>query len=137
MILAIKTGFKKGVDTTIKVGKILIPVYFIVTFIKYTPIINYISLVFKPLMEMVGLPGEAALPFAIGNIINIYAGIAAILALKLTAKEITIISVMLCFSHSLFLETAVCKKVGVSATFVVILRQILAFIAGIILNLLI
>ena len=34
MILAIKTGFKKGVDTTIKVGKILIPVYFIVTFIS-------------------------------------------------------------------------------------------------------
>ncbi|WDC85790.1 hypothetical protein PL321_13870 [Caloramator sp. mosi_1] len=77
---------------------------------KYTPIINYIAIVFKPIMHLVGLPGEAALPFVVGNAINLYAGIGAILALSLTPKEITIISVMLCFSHSLFLETALCKK---------------------------
>ncbi|CDF58373.1 nucleoside recognition domain-containing protein [Thermobrachium celere] len=138
MIEAVKTGgirgVKKGLETTIKIGKILVPVYFIVTFIKYTPLINYIALVFKPVMHLVGLPGEAALPFVIGNAINLYAGIGAILALTLNAKEITIISVMLCFSHSLFLETAVCKKIGVSATFMIIVRQILAFVAGILLN---
>lgn len=138
MIEAIKAGTimgaKKGLETTLKIGKILVPIYFIVTFIKYTPIINYIAIVFKPIMHLVGLPGEAALPFVVGNAINLYAGIGAILALTLTPKEITIISVMLCFSHSLFLETALCKKIGVSATFMVVLRQILAFIAGIILN---
>ncbi|MBZ4663200.1 MAG: nucleoside recognition protein [Caloramator sp.] len=138
MIEAIKAGTvrgaKKGIETTFKIGKILVPIYFIVTFIKYTPIINYIAIIFKPIMHVVGLPGEAALPFVVGNAINLYAGIAAILALSLTPKEITIISVMLCFSHSLFLETALCKKIGVSATFMVVLRQILAFIAGIILN---
>lgn len=138
MIEAVKTGgirgVKKGLETTIKIGKILVPVYFIVTFIKYTPLINYIALVFKPVMHLVGLPGQAALPFVIGNAINLYAGIGAILALTLNAKEITIISVMLCFSHSLFLETAVCKKIGVSATFMIIVRQILAFVAGILLN---
>lgn len=129
-----KRGIKKGLNTTLYIGKILVPVYFIVTVLKYTPIMGYIAAAFKPIMQLVGLPGEAALPFVVGNMINLYAGIGAMTAITLNAKEITIISVMLCFSHSLFLETAICKKIGVSGIFIILLRQALAFLAGILLN---
>lgn len=129
-------GIKKGINTTIYIGKILIPVYFLVTIMKHTPIMGYIAYAFKPIMHLVGLPGEAAVPFVVGNMINLYAGIGALSAITLNAKGITIISVMLCFSHSLFLETAICKKIGVSGIFIIVLRQLLAFTAGIILNIL-
>lgn len=133
-INTLKRGLKKGLDTTVTVGKILVPVYFIVTILKHTPVMGYIAYIFKPVMQLVGLPGEAAVPFVVGNLINLYAGIGAISALALTPKEITIISVMLCFSHSLILETAICKKIGISAAFIVLMRQGLAFICGILLN---
>lgn len=129
-----KRGAKKGISTTIYIGKILIPVYFFVTILKHTPAMGYIASIFKPIMHVVGLPGEAAVPFVVGNMINLYAGIGAISAITLNAKEITIMSVMLCFSHSLFLETAICKKIGVSGTFIIIMRLTLAFIFGIVLN---
>ena len=132
-----KRGINKGAKTIVYIGKVLIPVYFLVTFLKYTPIMKYIADFFKPIMHIVGLPGEAAVPFVMGNMIHLYAAIGALSALELTAKEITIISVMLCFSHSLFLETAICKKVGVSAWMIIVLRQTLAILSGIILNIII
>ena len=41
---------------------------------------------------------------------------------------------MLSFSHSLFLETAVAKKTGVSLFLVVAIRLTLAIVSGLILN---
>jgi hypothetical protein len=88
-------------------------------------------------MKIFGLPGEAAVVLVLGNLLNLYAGIGAIASLTLTAKQITIIAVMLSFSHSLPVETAVSKKVGVSVLAVVSTRIGLAAVSGIILNLVI
>ena len=82
-----------------------------------------------------GLPGEAALPLVLGNFINLYAGIGAMASLTLTTKQATILASMLSFSHSLFLESAVVKKAGVSLALVILIRVILALVSGFIFNL--
>ena len=53
-----------------------------------------------PIMGIFGLSGEAAIPLVLGNGLNLYAGIAGILSLELTVKEVFIIAVMLSFSHN-------------------------------------
>lgn len=127
-------GLKKGFITLWKLTKIIVPVYFFVTFLKMTPILDQLSNWFEPAMKLIGLPGEASLVLVLGNAINLYAGIGAITSLSLTIKQITILAVMLSFSHALFLESAVAKKVGVSLFMVVITRIALAIVSGLLLN---
>lgn len=129
-----KKGFIKGLKTLWRLTKIVVPVYFLVTFLKMTPVLGIISTWFEPIMKILGLPGEASIALVIGNSINLYAGIGAMTGLNLTIKQATIVAVMLSFSHSLFLETAVAKKTGLNVPFVLIFRIGLAIISGIILN---
>jgi hypothetical protein len=136
-IETVKRGAKNGINTVLELGKVIIPVYLFITILKYTVILELISKWFQPLMKIFGLPGEAAVVLVLGNLLNLYAGIGAIASLTLTAKQITIIAVMLSFSHSLPVETAVSKKVGVSVLAVVSTRIGLAAVSGIILNLVI
>lgn len=131
----IKRGTKNGFVTVWELGKVIIPVYLIITFLKYTPILDMISNFFQPVMKIFGLPGEAALALVLGNFLSLYAGVGAIASLELTTKQVTIAAVMLSFSHSLLIESAVSKKIGVSVLLVVSVRVILAIMFGIVLNL--
>lgn len=127
-------GLKSGLSTSWTLTKIIVPVYFAVTILKHTFLLEAISNIFKPFMNIVGLPGEAAIVLVLGNIVNLYAALGAIATLTLTAKEVTIIAVMLSFSHSLFMETAVAKKTGINVVIILLIRLSLAIISGIILN---
>ncbi|TAH62928.1 MAG: nucleoside recognition protein [Gottschalkiaceae bacterium] len=132
----LKKGFFSGLSTTWELTKIIVPVFFAVTILKHTQLLEYLSNLFKPFMDILGLPGEAAIVLVLGNTVNLYAAIGAIAGLTLTSKEITIIAVMLSFSHSLFMETAVAKKTGISVVLVLIIRLSLAIISGLVLNIL-
>lgn len=133
----IKRGSKNGLNTVLELAKVIIPVYFIVTILRAINVLEYIATFFEPIMRLFGLPGEAAVPLVLGNVLNIYAAIGAISSITLTAKQITIIAIMLSFSHTLPVETAVSKKVGVSVMAVLTIRIGLALLSGIILNLII
>lgn len=129
-------GLKRGLNTTWTLAKIIIPVYFAVTILKHTFLLEAISNIFKPFMDIVGLPGEAAIVLVLGNMVNLYAALGSIATLTLTSKEITIIAVMLSFSHSLFVETAVAKKTGINVVVILFIRLSLAILSGLILNIL-
>ncbi|MFZ5644283.1 MAG: nucleoside recognition domain-containing protein [Bacillota bacterium] len=134
MTEAIKRGFKKGISVTYDLAKIVIPVYILVTFLKYTPLLEAIAKIFQPVMKIVGLPGEASIAIVLGYFTNLYAAIGAIVSLNLSAKEITIIAMMLLIAHAMPMETAVSKRVGVSGIAMVVLRTSLSLLAGVILN---
>ena len=103
-------GTKNGLAITWELARVIIPVFFCVTILKYTPILPWISDLMVPIMKMVGLPGEAALPLVLGYFLTIYAAIGALLPLGLSVQEITILSVMLLLAHSLPMEAAVAKR---------------------------
>ncbi len=128
-------GIKAGFHTTWLLGKIIFPVTFIITVLGYTPVLQKIIDIIAPVMKLLGLPGEAAVPLVLGNVLNLYAGIGAILSLDLTVKEVFIIAVMLSFSHNLFIESGVAMKVGVKLWVVLVVRLGLAFLSAIIINL--
>lgn len=127
-------GIKNGLLVTWDLTKIIVPVYFAVTFLKYTPILAWLSKIMAPVMHMLGLPGEASLPLVMGYFINIYAAIGALLPLGLTTKQITIMAAMLLMAHSIPMETAVSKKTGVKVSGLVILRFSLSLLMGLALN---
>ncbi len=131
----LKDGLQVGLKTTWSLGKIIFPITLIVTMLQFTPILPWLVNLVEPIMHLFGLRGEAAVPIVLGNALNLYAGIAGIISLELTVKEVFIIAVMISFAHNLFIETAVAIKVGVKLWLVLVVRFGLAALAGISINL--
>lgn len=128
-------GLQTGLDTTWKLGKVIFPITLIVTILQFTPVLPWVISLISPVMGLFGLSGNAAIPLVIGNALNLYAAIGAILSLDLTVKEVFILAMMLSFSHNLFVESTVAMKVGVKMWIILAVRIGLALTAGIIINL--
>ncbi len=135
MVSSLKKGSLVGLQTVWTLGKIIFPVTLIITILQYTPVLPWVIDIVTPLMSLLGLSGEAAIPLVLGNFLNLYAAIGAILSIDLTVKEVFIIAVMLSFSHNLFIETGVALKVGVKLWIVLVVRLGLAFVSAIVINL--
>lgn len=131
----ITRGLKQGLQTTWTLGKVIFPITLIVTILQYTPVLPWVIEKLSPLMGLIGLSGEAAVPIVLGNVLNLYAGIGAIISFDFTVKEVFIMAIMLSFSHNLFIESAVASKVGVKWWIIVGVRIGLALIAASVINL--
>ncbi|UCZ52648.1 hypothetical protein LGQ02_17835 [Bacillus shivajii] len=131
----IKQGLKVGLQTTWKLGKIIFPITLIVTILSQTVIMDWLIKMLSPLMGYIGLSGEAAIPLVLGNVLNLYAAIGAILTMGLTVKEVFILAVMLSFSHNLFVESAVAKQIGIKIWVVLLVRIGLALFSAWIIHL--
>lgn len=113
-------------------ARIILPIYFVVKILEYTRALTLISRLFEPIMQLFHLPGEAALALVLGNGLNLYAGIGVMKALTLNSHQITTISLMLVFSHSLILETAVVKRLNISASKIMLMRVAMMLLTGLI-----
>jgi len=131
---ALKLGIKDGLETTWELAKVIVPVYFIITFLKYTPVIQWLANVFQPLTILIGLPGEATLPIVLANALSTYPAIPAITSFSFTTKEITIMSTVILLCHSLPIETVIAKKSGARGWAIIAIRVLAAVLAGIIIN---
>ena len=125
-----KRGFKNGINTLIELSKILVPVYIAVQVLSASGLLNIIAEMFKPVMSLLGLPGEASLVIILGYFLGTYAALGAIAAIELTAVQITTIAIMLSISHNLITESAVVKKLGVSAAASIAVRVFFSVLMG-------
>lgn len=130
----LKNGLLAGLKTTWTLSKVIFPITLIVVILQYTPVLPWIIDFISPFMGLLGLRGEAAIPLVLGNALNLYAGIAGILSLELTVKEVFILATMLSFSHNIFIETGVALRVGVKLWVVLVVRFGLAILSAVIIN---
>jgi hypothetical protein len=132
----IKDGTRQGLFAFYSLLKVMAPVYILVSILRYFHLLDYLAGYFAPFMKYVGLPGTAAPAVVLGWGINIYAAIAAFASLGLTARQVTILGVMLGTSHTLFMETAVVGKMKARPMIILALRLIVGIALGVILNIL-
>lgn len=130
-----KNGLTNGVKTSLMLLKVILPVFVVIKVLGKTPVLVWMSQFCDPLMDLLGLPGEAALAVISGMLINIYAAIGILIALDLTPWQVTIIAVMLGCAHELVVENAIIKKTGIRAWPITGLRLVAAFGTGVTLNL--
>jgi len=117
--------------------KIMIPVSLAMALLQYLGWLSIVSKSIAPVFSALGLPPEAAFAYLSGYFMSVYACISAMGFLTLTAKQITILGIMVLISHNMFVETSVQKKTGSKAWRMVLLRTLSAFVAAYVLNLLI
>lgn len=130
----VQKGLYNGLHMVWELSKVMAPVYIAVAIFSKTPLMGWLAYIARPVMGLLGLPGEAATALVIGNVLNIYAAIGAMGALDLNTREITVLALVILISHNLFVETAVSKKTGIKVTSLVFVRIIGGFLAGMLLN---
>jgi len=111
------------------------PVYIFISVLKKLEILDWLAVYFAPFMKYFGLPGEAGLAIITGWAINLYGAIAVIAGLSLSARQVTILAVMLGISHSLFMETAIVRRMKARPWLVLLQRIFISLATGLLLNL--
>ena len=132
--MTIKSAIPPALATAWWMLRITVAVSFIVKILQYFGVVSWISNLLSPMFQLMGLPGEAALVFISAYFVNIYSAIAVIVTLDLSYRAVTILAVMCLCAHNMFIETAIQKKTGSSATRIVLVRTISAFVTAFILN---
>ena len=127
---AIKDGAIKGIKTGAFLLKIMIPIYILVVFIKYSPAMPFLEMVFTPAMKIFKLPADAAVPIITGIFTDEYGAVAAMGGFGFTSAEITTIAMISLTFHSIPVETAIARKIGFPATFFLAYRFIIAIGIG-------
>lgn len=131
---ATKNGLSSGLKTALFLVRIMVPVSLAVALLKWSGALAWAAKFLAPAMQLIGVPGEAALVLVSSMLLNNYSAIAVIETLPLTIREVTILAIMCLTAHNLIIETAVMKKSGSSAIKMIVLRVGWAFAAGYALN---
>ena len=127
---AVKDGTIKGLKTGLMLLKIMIPIYFLVILIKYSPIMPLLQNFFEPSMGLFQLPGKAIIPIITGVFTDEYGVIAALKSFDFSMAQITTIAMISLTVHSLPVESAIAQKIGFPPVRIALFRIALAIVIG-------
>jgi hypothetical protein len=125
----IKATFDSALKSAWLVLKLIIPLFIFADILLYFNVLPTISFIFEPITDILGLPKEAALGIAAGLLFNLYAALAFLAPLGLSPYEWTILATFLGVAHSLIVENAIMKKLGIAHWYSWILRLGIGFIS--------
>jgi len=99
---------------------------------------EWLAAILAPVMEVVGLPAETGIVWAVTMLTGIYGGAGAYLSimpgLEMTGAQHSILCSMMLFAHALPVEQAVVHRVGASAWVTGIVRVVTAICYGFTVN---
>ena len=125
----IRDAWRPALRIALWLLRITVPISFAVLILDLSGVLAWIADWFAPLFSLLGMPGESALVFITGALLNNYAAIAVIDLLDLSHRTITILALMGLVCHNLPVEAAVQRKTGANLWLVIAIR-ILASILG-------
>lgn len=128
------TGTRKGWNSFVWICKIIIPVSFLVALLQWSGWLHQADFLLNPLLGLINLPGEAALPIISGMLINIYAVIAIITVLPFTLEQMTLIAVFSLIAHNLIAEGVIQLKSGIGIVKITLIRITAAVLAVLIVS---
>jgi len=132
----LRVGAVSGLQTFWDLAKVMIPAYGVTLALEKLGVIGWLADAARPLMQALGLPGDAAVPLVVGYVLNIYAAVGSMQALDLTARQITVLAIAILIGHNLVVEGAVLHKAGVNGFAFGALRIVAGLAAAAVANLL-
>lgn len=134
----LKNAFLRSLKPTAKVSlvmlKVFIPLSLLTLVLRQLGVLEFLAPAFSPVMALIGLPGEAAVTLLVGFTNTIYAALATAAAMDLSARQVTILGVVLGISHSLFVETGILANLKMATIRIALFRIAVAVAAGILVN---
>jgi hypothetical protein len=134
----VRVGVRSGLHTFWILARAMIPAYLLALVLKELGVIDWLAHVAGPVMSLLGLPGDAAVPLALAYILNLYAAVGAMQALSLSAQQITVLALAILIGHNLIVEGAVLRRTGMNVLLFTALRVVAglscAAVANLIMN---
>jgi len=130
----VRTGIRKGVSSFIWICEIIIPVSFLVALLQWSGWLYRADSLLNPLMGLINLPSEAALPIISGMVINLYAAIAVMTVLPFTTGQMTLIAVFTLIAHNLVVEGIIQHRSGISIVKITLVRIGAAIITALVVS---
>ena len=132
---AFSSGIKKGWDSFVWICKIIIPISLLISLLQWSGWLANIDFLLNPVMRLINLPSEAALPIISGLLINIFATIAVMSALPFTIEQMTLIAVFSLIAHNLIAEGIIQFRSGINIIKITLVRLIVAILTVLIISL--
>jgi len=132
----LRIGVKAGLQTFWELARVMIPAYGATLVLERLGVIQWLAHVARPLMSLLGLPGDAAVPLMVGYVLNIYAAVGSMQALHLSPQQITVLAIAILIGHNLLVEGAVLHRAGMNGFAFGALRVVAGLAAAAIANLL-
>lgn len=133
--MCLSQGGSKGLRTSLWLIRIIVPISLIVTLLDYFGVLAWMAPYLQPLFRHFGLPGQAVVACISGGLLSVYSGIAALSAIPLTQRQLTILAVMILTAHNVPVESIIQHKAGTSLWRMAILRIAVSFASAFVLNL--
>ncbi|WP_417551508.1 hypothetical protein [Marinomonas fungiae] len=118
--------------------KVMIPALLIVKALDMLGGVSVFGQALSPIMQLVGLPDDVGIVWATLILTNIYAGMLVFFNLgvseNLTVAQVTVLGVLMLLAHSLPVEGAIAKRMGVSWRVTIALRFGGALVLGFLLH---
>ncbi len=124
----LRQSLKSSLSSGILILKLVVPFYVLADILLYLDLLRPLSFLFSPVTGLLQLPTEAAMALAAGVLLNLYAAVAFAAPLDLSPYQWTILGVFLGVCHSLPVESAIMKKLGISFLYSTLLRVSMAFL---------
>ncbi len=129
-----RRALQKTLDVSWLIMKIYIPLSILTTLLKQWGVLDFIAPYFYPLMQYFGLPGEASVAFIAAFSNTVFAALATMSALDLTARQVTILAVIFGISHNLIVETGVLIQTGLATWRIALFRIALGCFMGLLMH---
>jgi hypothetical protein len=123
----VNQAIRKAFNCAYTIIILVIPFSLVCSLLNYLGVIQNVAFLFSPFGSALMLPPGIAIAMASGCFFNLYAGIAVAETLDLTASQWTIFGIFLAVCHSIPLEGAVLKKVGIPFTWHCLTRLFCGF----------
>jgi len=108
-----RESLDKALASSWIVLKLVIPIYILADLLYFYNLLSYVSFLVEPFTSLLGLPPEASLAIISGMFLNLYAAIAFAAPLELSSHQWSVLAVFLGVCHSLIVESAIMKKLGI------------------------
>jgi hypothetical protein len=128
-------GVRSGVHTFWILARAMIPAYLLALILRELGVIDWLAHAAGPVMSLLGLPGDAAVPLAFAYILNLYAAVGAMQTLSLSAQQITVLALAILIGHNLLVEGAVQRRTGMDPFFFGALRVVAGLACAAVANL--
>lgn len=130
--LSLKDGARMGLRTVASLLVVMVPVIVVMTVLEATGLLPRLAWLFSGAMQLLGLPGDAALVFISGAAVNLYSAVAVAANLSLSFKQMTVLAILCLDAHNLPVECAIQKQAGTGALAMLSVRLLTGFAAALV-----
>ncbi len=134
----LKTGLARGIDKGLRgflwIAKILVPVSLGVALLDWTGWLYLLDTMFRPVMGLINLPPQAALPILTALLSSFYAAFAMMLVIPFATTQLVLLAIFISIAHMLFVEGTIQHKAGINGPAIVAVRLVTACLTVIVVS---